>query len=182
MWKTLSKDVRKFGAQCSFLALQFVNKEDQGAKNTSCYQVEDLSINGNQTNFTILFNSAIKEISTCSWSAYMGPGWRRPPMCGHAGAPNPGWVEGVAIKSVWKQWLQCWKSCAHKLEHYPFGVSRLEYFDCSLLIQLDLNDYVDQCLYVCNESYSRLRFIQELHSHLLLTGFWIKLPEVCAQT
>ena len=53
--------MRKFGAQCSFLALQFVNKEDQGAKNTSCYQVEDLSINGNQTNFTILFNSAIKE-------------------------------------------------------------------------------------------------------------------------
>ena len=103
MWKTLSKDVRKFGAQCSFLALQFMNKEDQGAKNTSCSQVEDLSINGNQTNFSRSFKSAIKEFSTCSWSAYMGPGWRRPPMCGHAGAPKPGWVGGLAYSSrnIW---------------------------------------------------------------------------------
>ena len=108
MWKTLSKDVRKFGAQCSFLALQFVNKEDQGAKNTSCSQVEDLSINGNQTNFSRSFKSAIKEFSTCSWSAYMGPGWRRPPMCGHAGAPKPGWVGGMTYswEIIWPFDLQ----------------------------------------------------------------------------
>ena len=187
-------------------------------------------------------------------TSHIGPGCRRPPRCGHAGATGPAWelfwetsprarfqlfLENFGFRACLRSNscdLFCFitKSCIYDIcplpclcsptlfcaenrpsptcagekstkdkkvitvlekyhpvpkiwkcalmdKDYPFGVPRLENFDCGLLVQFDLKiSFSEIWIMKCLKIFVKILWWN--NTYLLLSGFWIELSEVGAQT